>query len=79
MIRRMRGMREPSRRSIRSRLSAVLAKRFSVIGDINRKYAKPRIKMTRSVKLALLFLRLYLIFLVLVLAYKFASMAMGGG
>ncbi len=72
-------MPEPARRSVRRRIFAVLAKRFSVIGDINRKYAKPRIKMTRGVKVALLFLRLYLIFLVLVLAYKFASIAMGGG
>jgi hypothetical protein len=61
------------------RLSGALRSRFSVIADINKKYAKPRIQMTRGVKMALLFLRLYLIFLVLVLGYKFASLALGRG
>ena len=50
----------------------------SVITEINRKYAKPRIKMTRGVKIALLFLRLYLIFLVLVLGYAFVLRATRG-
>ncbi len=40
------------------------------IHEINRKYAKPRIKMSRSVKFALLFLRLYLFFLVALLLYR---------
>jgi hypothetical protein len=44
------------------------------IREINRRYSKPRIKMSRGVRFALLMLRLYLIFLVLVLAYKFATM-----
>jgi len=52
---------------------------FSIITDINKKYAKPRIKMTSGVKAALLLLRLYLIFLVLVLGYRFVSLALGGG
>lgn len=43
------------------------------IRQINRKYAEPRIHMSRGVKIALLLLRLYLIFLVLVLAYKFIT------
>ena len=51
----------------------------SVVTEINKKYAKPRIKMTRGVKTALLLLRLYLIFLVLVLGYKFVLMALAGG
>jgi hypothetical protein len=41
------------------------------IHEINKKYEKPRIKMSRGVKLALLFLRLYLILLVILLGYKF--------
>jgi len=45
------------------------------IREINRKYAKPRIKMSSGVRFALLMLRLYLIFLVLILAYKFFTMA----
>ena len=39
--------------------------------EITRKYKTPRIKMTRQVNLALLLLRLYLIVMVLLLAYKF--------
>jgi hypothetical protein len=44
------------------------------IAEINHRYATPRIKMSRGVRLALLFLRLYLVFLVLLLAYKFWTM-----
>lgn len=61
------------------RVFDVIRSRTSVITEINKKYAKPRIKMTRGVKTALLFLRLYLIFLVLVLGYKFVLMALAGG
>ena len=66
------------RKKLHRRMVEALEERFSVIRDINKKYAKPRIKMTRGVKTALLFLRLYLIFLVIVLAYKFATVALGG-
>jgi hypothetical protein len=41
------------------------------IHEINTKYETPRIKMSRGVKIALLFLRIYLILLVLLLGYKF--------
>jgi hypothetical protein len=41
------------------------------IHEINKKYEKPRITMSRGVKIALLFLRIYLILLVLLLGYKF--------
>ena len=57
---------------MRNRLKEVVGK----IREINRKYTKPRIKMSLGVRLALLMLRLYLIFLVLILAYKFFTMAM---
>ncbi len=43
------------------------------IREVNRRYAEPRIHMSRGVKIALLLLRVYLIFLVLVLAYKFIT------
>ncbi len=46
---------------------------FEKIKEINNKYSTPRIKMTRGVKFALLTLRLYLILLVLILAYKFLT------
>jgi hypothetical protein len=59
------------------RVFEVIRSRTSVIKEINRKYAKPRIEMTRGVKVALLFLRLYLIFLVSVLGYAFVLRATG--
>ena len=43
------------------------------IKRINRKYAKPQIRMTRGTKLALGLLRGYLIFLVILIVYKFVS------
>ncbi len=50
-------------------------KRFSPwlakIREINRKYSQPRIKITPMVSFALLMLRLYLLFLVALLFYKF--------
>ena len=52
----------------------VLRTSVEKIREINRRYSKPRIRMSRGVRFALLMLRLYLIFLVLILAYKFASM-----
>ena len=47
------------------------------IRDINRKYAEPRLKPSRPVRAALLFLRAYLFLLVGLLAYKFYLTAMG--
>jgi hypothetical protein len=44
------------------------------IREINRKYATPRITMSRTVKFSLLMLRLYLVFLVILLGYKFWTM-----
>jgi hypothetical protein len=41
------------------------------IHEINQKYAKPKIRMSRPVRLALLSLRLYLIFLIIMLLYRF--------
>ena len=47
---------------------------LTTVRSINRKYAHPQIKMTPLVKVSLLSLRLYLIFLVGILVYKFISM-----
>jgi hypothetical protein len=44
------------------------------IHEINKKYEKPRITMSPGVKIALLFLRIYLILLVVLLGYKFWTM-----
>jgi hypothetical protein len=52
-------------------------KRFQVVAsfiEINEKYRTPRIKMTPMVKWSLLVLRLYLIVMVLILAYKFVTL-----
>ena len=46
----------------------------STVKAINQKYAKPQIKMTSLVKVSLLSLRLYLIFLVGILIYRFITM-----
>jgi len=43
------------------------------IREINRRYATPKVKLSRSTRIALLALRLYLIFLVIMLAYKFST------
>ena len=61
------------------RITAFIGRRFARITEINKKYATPQIKMTPQVKLALLILRLYLLFLVVVLAYKFTTIVAGGG
>ena len=44
------------------------------IREINQKYSKPKIQMSRPVKLALLALRLYLIFLIIMLLYRFLTL-----
>jgi hypothetical protein len=51
-------------------------KHFSLFREINKKYAEPQIKMTKTVRIALMGLRLYLIVLVLVLGYKFYTLVM---
>ena len=63
------------RSSVGSFISASIGK----IREINRKYAEPRITMSRGVALALLGLRLYLILLVILLAYKFWTIIQGSG
>jgi len=57
-----------------SRIGRVLEGLTDKIAEINQRYAEPKITMSPSVKLALLLLRLYLVFLVLLLAYKFWTM-----
>ena len=53
------------------RIGNVLRRWTDKITEINKKYETPRIRMSRGVKIALLFLRIYLILLVLLLGYKF--------
>jgi hypothetical protein len=47
---------------------------FGAIIEINRKYKRPRLTMTPAVRRALLFLRFYLLFLVLLIIYKFITL-----
>jgi len=47
------------------------------VREVNRKYAKPNIQMTRGVKAALLMLRIYLLVLIGVLILKFV-LVVGG-
>ena len=52
---------------------------FNSVHAINEKYKEPQIKMTRGVAVALLILRLYLLFTVAILLVKFIQVALGGG
>ncbi len=47
---------------------------YAKIREINSRYAKPNVEMSPPVKFSLLFLRLYLIFLVILLVYKFITL-----
>jgi hypothetical protein len=49
---------------------------LDAVKSINRRYAKPHIKMTREVAWSLGILRAYLLFLVGLLVYKFIVTAM---
>ena len=51
-----------------------LASQLEKFNEINRRYAAPKITMTRMVKVSLIGLKIYLIFLILVLAYKFYTL-----
>jgi hypothetical protein len=51
-----------------------LERAVAKIREINRRYARPRIKLSRGTRIALLALRLYLITLVILLAYKFFTL-----
>ncbi len=52
-------------------MKTFLGRRFSPLVEITRKYRTPRIKMTRATRIALLALRIYLIFIIGILVYKF--------
>jgi hypothetical protein len=52
-------------------MRASLKRLLRKIGEINHRYREPRIEMSRRVRAALLFLRLYLLFLVCLMVYKF--------
>jgi hypothetical protein len=62
-----------------SRVGGIIRGWTGKISEINRRYATPKIRMSRGVRFALLMLRVYLILLVLLLAYKFWTMLGQGG
>jgi len=62
-----------------SRVGSIIRGWTGKISEINRKYATPKIRMSRGVRFALLMLRVYLILLVLLLGYKFWTMLGQGG
>lgn len=70
---------EEKNQNPKTRIKKFFEKRFKKINEINKKYATPQIKMTPQVKLALLILRIYLLFLVAILAYKFTTIIGGSG
>lgn len=52
-------------------MRASLKRLFRKIGEINHRYREPRIAMSRGARAALEFLRIYLLFLVCLMVYKF--------
>jgi hypothetical protein len=59
------------------RIGSVIHESTGKIRSINQKYATPKIKLSGGAKFALLLLRLYLIFLVGLLVYKFWTIVHG--
>ncbi len=55
-------------------VATTIAGHVEKIREINQRYATPRIQMSPMVRLALLTLRLYLLVLVALLAYKFFTL-----
>ncbi|HUH79674.1 MAG TPA: hypothetical protein VLY83_07240 [Methanoregula sp.] len=60
------------------RMGSIISESTGKIRSINQKYATPTIRLSGGAKIALLFLRLYLIFLVALLIYKFWLVIHGG-
>jgi hypothetical protein len=50
---------------------------FDKVRAINRRYAHPRLTISPAVRICLLVLRLYLLFLVGLLAYRFVAIVIG--
>jgi hypothetical protein len=53
--------------------TGLIQRAINKVREINERYRTPKIKMSRGVKIALVFLRLYLLFLVVILIYKFVT------
>ncbi len=55
----------------------VVRRQVNKIREINRRYSKPRIEMSPAVRLSLLLLRGYLIFLVALMIFRFVTLVRG--
>lgn len=53
--------------------SQFMQKYFPKVVEINQRYAKPRVKLSRSMKIILFILRCYLLLLVCLLVFKFIT------
>ena len=58
-------------------IEKILKTRFGKIIEINKKYSHPRLVVNKSTAFALLMLRIYLLFLVGLLIFKFILTARG--
>jgi hypothetical protein len=56
---------------------SMLSRNAVKVRSINRRYATPRLTMTPLVRVSLLALRFYLLFLVALLGYKFYTLVVG--
>jgi hypothetical protein len=54
--------------------TSLLRRPLEKVREINRRYSTPRIHMSRTVKISLIVLRVYLIAMVLILVYKFVTL-----
>ena len=59
---------------LKKHIDKFVTNNFGRIIEINQKYSTPRIEMSPAVKIALLFLRLYLFLLVGLLVFKFITL-----
>ena len=67
-------MSEPFNGSSSPAILILIRRVFTPFVEITRRYHEPHIKMTRTLRFALLMLRLYLFFLVALLVVKFLTM-----
>jgi len=58
-------------------MSSFLQRHFPKICEINQRYAVPKVKLSKTMKVILFFLRCYLLLLVLMLLYKFYTTVTG--
>lgn len=62
---------------IKDQVKGIFQSWVETIREINERYKTPRIKMTRGVRIALFVLRVYLLTLIVLMFYKFFTIATG--